>query len=140
MSTNITHKHNKHRRAPEGRRHWPVLTVDYQSIDEDAGYGDAHFMDIGQSTWNKEDYSAKLWRWAEKGKCWSPQGEELPLSRVLDLAILVVAAINDETSILGEYFQNENRSQGLKNYMKDNMHVLKPKLDGLKKILNTQAN
>ena len=135
MSTNITHKHNKHCRAPEGRRHWPVLTVDYHSIDEDAGYGDAHFMDIGQATWDKEDYSAKLWRWAEKGKCWSPQGEELPLSRVLDLAILVVAAVNEEKSMLGEYLQNEDREESLNQYIRDSIQTLGPKLDELRRLL-----
>ena len=116
------------------------MTVDYQSIDEDAGYGDAYFMDIGQSTWNKEDYSAKIWRWANKGKCWSRQGEELPLSRVLDLAILVIAAVNGETSMLGEYFQNEDQKESLNKHIGDNMQILKPKLDELKKILSTQRN
>lgn len=122
--------------APEGRTHWPVLSVDYKPIDEQAGYGDACFMDIGQSTWNKEEYSVKLWRWAAQGSRWSRLSEELPLSRVLDLAILVSAAVTGKTSMLQEFYQKEDQKEALQSFMTENMQVLGPKLDELRQVLS----
>ena len=123
------------RQAPMWRSHWPVLSVDYEQTDADAGYGDAIFMDIGQSTWDKKDLSAKLWRWADMGKRWSRQSEELPLSRVLDLAILVSAAATGKQSALQEFFQREEQKDNMQAFLTENMQVLGPKLDELRRIL-----
>ena len=60
MNKSTSSQGNTHRLAPV-RSHWPVLTVDYEDIDKKAGYGDAIFMDIGQSTWNKDDYTKPWW-------------------------------------------------------------------------------
>ena len=117
------------------RTHWPILSVDYQRTDDDAGYGDAHFMDIGQATWNKEDLSAKIWRWADKGGRWSRQSEELPLSRVLDLAILVSAAATGQRSVLQEFYQRPEHKDALQLFLTENMAVFNPKLDELRRIL-----
>jgi hypothetical protein len=49
---------------------------------------------LGLAQWNdrgKVDISAKVWRYT--GEKWSRQSEELPLHRVLDLAILVLRAL-----------------------------------------------
>ena len=123
------------RQAPMWRSHWPILSVDYEQTDADAGYGDAIFMDIGQSTWDKKDLSAKLWRWADMGKRWSRQSEELPLSRVLDLAILVSAAATGKQSALQEFFQREEQKDNMQAFLTENMQVLGPKLDELRRIL-----
>ena len=138
MNKNTSSQGSIRRPAPV-RSHWPVLTVDYEDIDKKAGYGDAIFMDIGQSTWNKDDYSAKLWRWAENGGRWSRQGEELPLSRVLDLAILVAAQVTGKSSSLHEFYQNETRKEDLENYITENMQFLGPKLDELRQLLGQNA-
>ena len=45
-------------------------------------------------------YSAKVWR--DTGEKWSRQSEELPLWRVLDLAILLTATIKGKESSLEE--------------------------------------
>ena len=123
-----------HRLAPM-KSHLPILTVDYEEIDADAGYGDARFMDVGQSTWNKEDFSAKLWRWASKGKRWSRQSEELPLSRVLDLAILVSAAAMGKLSALQEFYQREEMREEFQSFLIENMQVLAPKMEELRRVL-----
>ena len=123
-----------HRLAPM-KSHLPILTVDYEEIDADAGYGDARFMDVGQSTWNKEDFSAKLWRWAYKGKRWSRQSEELPLSRVLDLAILVSAAATGKSSALQEFYQREEMKEAFQSFLTENMQVLGPKMEELRRVL-----
>ena len=50
-------------------------------------------MSLGLAQWNdrgKVDISAKVWRYT--GEKWSRLSEELPLHRVLDLAILVCRA------------------------------------------------
>ena len=39
-------RRKKPRPAPI-RRHCPILSVDYEQTDVEAGYGDARFMDIG---------------------------------------------------------------------------------------------
>ena len=117
------------------RSHWPVLTVDYENVDGEAGYGDAVFMDIGQSSWNKEDFSAKLWRWAYNGERWSRQSEELPLSRVLDLAILVSAAITGKRSSLQEFDQVSDAKVALQSFLTENMQILGPKCEELRRIL-----
>ena len=106
---------NTPRPAPV-RKHCPILSVDYEQTDSESGYGDAHFMDIGQSTWNKDDLSAKLWRWAYAGERWSRQSEELPLSRVLDLAILVSAAATGKASALQEFYQSEEKKDVLQDF------------------------
>ena len=114
--------------------HWPIRTVDYEKIDENSGYGDAKFLDIGQSTWNKEDISAKVWRRTNKGK-WSRQSEELPLSRVLDLAILVASVATGRLSTLNEHCQNKTQDEFLQNYLLENTEMLNPKLKELGEIL-----
>ena len=81
--------------------HTPIIAVDYEKIDEEAGAGDAKFLSIGYSTWTKnkkdKDYSAKVFRKDDNDK-WSRQSEEMPLWRVLDIATLLVSVINDKKS------------------------------------------
>ena len=58
-----------------------------------AGGSDAQGLSLGLAQWNdrgRVDISAKVWRYT--GEKWSRQSEELPLHRVLDLAILICRA------------------------------------------------
>ena len=80
---------------PTTLKHKPVLVAeDYCRIDGRTAYGsDAQGLSLGLAQWNdrgKVDISAKVWRYT--GEKWSRQSEELPLHRVLDLAILVCRA------------------------------------------------
>ena len=80
---------------PTTLKHKPVLVAeDYGRIDGRTAYGsDAQGLSLGLAQWNdrgKVDISAKVWRYT--GEKWSRQSEELPLHRVLDLAILVCRA------------------------------------------------
>lgn len=120
------------RNAPK-RSHWPILTVDYEKRDCEAGCGDAYFMDLGQSTWNKEEISAKIWRRAQNR--WSRQSEELPLSRVLDLAILVAAAMMNKKSSLCEFVQDGTQKEQLDGFIEENMQLYAPKLEDLRRVL-----
>ncbi len=78
-------------KIPTHLKHKPVIIAEnYAHIDGRTAYHDAQGLSLGLAQWNdrgKVDISAKVWR--HTGGKWSRQSEELPLHRVLDLAILV---------------------------------------------------
>ncbi|MGI5971062.1 MAG: DUF6530 family protein [Oscillospiraceae bacterium] len=83
-------------KIPTALKHKPVFVVeDYTNIDgRKAGTGDARGMSLGLAQWNERgnvDISAKVWR--HTGGKWSRQSEELPLHRLIDLAIITVRSI-----------------------------------------------
>lgn len=82
-------------KIPTTLKHKPVIVADnYANVDGRYAYNtDAKGLSLGLAQWNdrgKVDISAKVWRYT--GEKWSRQSEELPLHRVLDLAILVCRA------------------------------------------------
>ena len=79
-------------KIPTNLKHKPVIvTENYENIDGRRAYEtDAKGLSLGLAQWNdrgRVDISAKVWRYT--GEKWSRQSEELPLTRVIDLAILV---------------------------------------------------
>lgn len=77
---------------PMTLKHKPVVVVEnYEQIDGRSAYdSDAKGLSLGLAQWNDRgsvEISAKVWR--HTGEKWSRQSEELPLHRVLDLAILI---------------------------------------------------
>lgn len=77
---------------PTSLKHKPVIvSEDYERIDGKLAYNsDAKGLSLGLAQWNdrgKVDISAKVWRFT--GEKWSRQSEELPLHRVIDLAIMI---------------------------------------------------
>jgi hypothetical protein len=79
-------------KIPTTLKHKPVIVSEnYENIDGKAAYkSDAKGLSLGLAQWNDRgnvDISAKVWRYT--GEKWSRQSEELPMHRVLDLAILV---------------------------------------------------
>jgi hypothetical protein len=76
---------------PATLRHKPVIVSEnYDKIDGRIDNSDAKGLSLGLAQWNdrgKVDISAKIWR--HTGEKWSRQSEEMPLHRVIDLAILV---------------------------------------------------
>ena len=81
-------------KIPTTLKHKPVIvSEDYDKIDGRIENSDAMGLSIGLAQWNdrgKVDVSAKIWRYT--GEKWSRQSEELPLHRVLDLAIFLCRA------------------------------------------------
>ena len=80
---------------PTNLRHKPVIVADnYESVDgRQAGRSEVKGLSLGLAQWNDRgnvEISAKVWR--RTGDRWSRQSEELPLHRVLDLALLVARA------------------------------------------------
>jgi len=79
-------------KIPTTLKHKPVIVSEnYENIDGRKAYNtDAKGLSLGLAQWNdrgKVDISAKVWR--HTGDKWSRQSEELPMHRVLDLAILI---------------------------------------------------
>ena len=99
-----------------------IVTEDYENIDGRKAYNtDAKGLSLGLAQWNdrgKLDISAKVWRYTgEKG---SRLSEELPMHRVLDLAILTCRSYL--------YFQNAYRYPKL--YDPDNPQIDRVGLQG----------
>ena len=84
-------------KIPTTLKHKPVIvSEDYANVDGRTAYrSDAQGLSVGLAQWNDRgriDISAKVWR--HTGEKWSRQSEELPLHRVLDLAILICRTLN----------------------------------------------
>lgn len=82
-------------KIPTNLKHKPVIVAeDYGNIDGRFAHdSDAQGLSLGLAQWNdrgKVDISAKVWR--HTGDKWSRQSEEIPLHRVLDLAIFICRA------------------------------------------------
>ncbi len=82
-------------KIPVDLKHKPVITSeDYNRVDgRYAVNSDTKGLSLGLAQWNergKVEISAKIWR--HTGEKWSRQSEEMPLHRVLDLAILICKA------------------------------------------------
>jgi hypothetical protein len=93
---------------PTTLKHKPVVVVEnYEHIDGRSAYdSDAKGLSLGLAQWNDRgsiEISAKVWR--HTGEKWSRQSEELPLHRVLDLAILIARS--------KEYFSEAYRFEKL---------------------------
>jgi len=82
-------------KIPTTLKHKPVIiSENYENVDGRNAYNsEAKGLSLGLAQWNdrgRVDISAKIWRYT--GEKWSRQSEEMPLHRVLDLAILVCRA------------------------------------------------
>ena len=133
------HINVKAMKIPRYLSHYPIVGVDYE--EKDAHAGDAKFLSLGLATWAKgyKDYSAKVFRLThegEDGEKWSRQSEELPLWRVLDLAILLVAQIqNVQSSLHEEMIGSEEEHEELKAFLRENYKEYMPRLMELKRLL-----
>jgi hypothetical protein len=82
-------------KIPTTLKHKPVVVSEnYDEVDGRQAYAsDTKGLSLGLAQWNdrgKLEISAKVWRHTDMK--WSRQSEELPLHRVLDLAILLCRA------------------------------------------------
>lgn len=79
-------------KVPTHLGHKPIIAVEnYEAKDGIyANNSDAKALSIGQAQYDKNEISGKVFR--KPKKRWSPQSEELPIHRIFDLSILVVAA------------------------------------------------
>ena len=122
---------------PTNLTHSPIVYSAYEERDKLGGAGDAKWISIGQATWDKECFSAKIFRQTDDGS-WSRQSEELPLWRVLDLAIFTVSAICGQ-SVEGLKTETakgmEDKKEDLRAEIRENPQVYEPRLNALEKLL-----
>ncbi|MEG3124592.1 DUF6530 family protein [Sphingomonas sp. GB1N7] len=84
---------------PDHIAHKPVYVVPYYGLDPlRPSNTDAQFITLGWSQWDGDELSAKVVR--HSGKRWSRQSEELPLPRVIDLAILTALAFGEDDGLV----------------------------------------
>lgn len=127
--------------VPEHLKHKPIIALnDYNTIDGmyAPDLGDAMALSIGQAQYDETEISAKVFRYT--GQNWSRQSEELPIHRVLDLAIFVVASMQSENATISVSGQAAtviapDRLQELLNYYAVNSNILQPRLDELRILL-----
>lgn len=102
---------------PTNLKHQPIIAVnDYDKVDgKYAGETDAKALTLGNAQWDRNDISAKVWRYEETK--WSRQSEELPLHRVIDLATLIVSVLKD------------GDQDGIMNYSEGNANKVSVKAD-----------
>lgn len=120
---------------PTWLKHKPIIAVD-EYPKKDAYSGDAQFLSIGKAQWDNEDYSAKVWRYSEDAEKWSRQSEELPIPRILDLAALVIAAIQGDKTWMNEQVINKEDYNSLCDYLKDNMSTYSERINTLARLIN----
>ena len=128
--------------SPKELSHKPIISVnDYDKID--AQYRkdtDVKALSIGNAQYDKNEISLKVWR--HTGEKWSRQSEELPLHRSLDLNILLLGALmTDITSgypktNLREEIDRQDNVENIKDYYKNHISFLKPRLEELREKLN----
>ncbi len=109
---------------PVTLKHKPVVVVeDYEDVDGRSAYeSDAKGLSLGLAQWNERgnvDISAKVWR--HTGEKWSRQSEEMPLHRVLDLAIFICRSM--------AYFREESYKMP-RLYDPDNPQIARVGLQG----------
>ena len=129
--------------------HHSIINVDYSERDDRAGAGDAKFLSIGKATWAKNyvDYSAKVFRLLnedQESERWARGSEELPLWRVLDLAILLVSQITGKKSGMNESLTDQSNAQeeleNLRSFIQENMNEYNPRLEELRYLLSEDTN
>lgn len=131
-------------KTPQHLSHRPIVTVDdYDSIEKANGIytnSDAKALSVGQPQYDDDVFSVKVFR--HTGAKWSRQGEDIPIHRALDLAILIIATMHKkqdtttQTSNLNEHIIAPDRFDELQNYYTDNKDILEPRLKEIKKLVS----
>ena len=131
-------------KSPKHLGHKPIVSVnDYDKVDGMyRNNTDAKALSIGYAQWDNNGLSMKVWR---KRKRWSPQSEELPLHRNLDLTILLLHVLFDEAPnpdsflVKAKTLFSEDQEGGIeeiKKYYQKNKSFLEPRLKELRELLN----
>lgn len=106
--------------SPNHLRHKPIIEIpDYESVDlkfyPQRVYTDAQAISIGFSQFNNAEITAKMWR--KPNNRWSRQSEELPLHRVLDMAIFIIENLKTNTILpLGTSISLDSKVAEIENH------------------------
>ena len=129
---------------PNNPNHKPIIVVrDYDQIDGMYKGCDAKTLSIGLAQYDDSDISLKVFR--HSATRWSPQSEELPIHRVLDLSILLLRTLAPEqdfllqtpisTRMVDLSSANQNKEDILRHCRNDRSNLI-PRIEELKYLLN----
>lgn len=127
------------KKAPTHLQHKPIISIsDYAKKDAQfQKETDACALSIGTAQYDDSEISLKVWR--HTGERWSPQSEELPIHRCIDLNILFLDALFysvDKKHFISDGKINEPYNvENIKKYYEENKLHLKPRLIELNKKL-----
>ena len=133
-------------KSPKHLGHKPLVSVnDYNQIDGfyRGSKTDAKALSIGHAQYDYDDISMKVWR--HTGDQWSPQSEELPIHRNLDLTILLLHVLFDDEvnpdsllvkskSLITE--DQDGGIQEIRDFYEANKAFLEPRLKEMRELLN----
>ncbi len=126
--------------APKHLRHKPIIEVsDYEQIDShfyNRNTSDAKALSIGKAQFDDTEITAKVWR--KPKKRWSPQSEELPLHRVIDLAIFIIENLKSSSQGIGESTSVLSQSElnKIEDFYKKNKSEFDTRIEELRKAIN----
>lgn len=134
----------KPKKIPTHLSHKPIVAVnDYERIDgKFKNDTDVVGLSVGLAQYDGVDISAKVWRYITDSERWSRQSEELPLHRVLDLAILTTASLimdthtNYSKSSLREEVIDDKQLRAISAYYQKNKKEIDARLKSLKNIID----
>lgn len=115
MSTPFTSGPRKRLMLPTHLAHKPILAIPYDAFDgKYANTTDASFISAGKSQWDADDngtkeMALKVLRYVFEQDKWSRQSEEMPPHRPIDLTILLVLGLMDNTTIPAGTFFNQDQ-------------------------------
>ena len=129
-----------HMKAPTNLKHKPLVSFDdYCHYDGPyADHTDAQALSIGYAQYQEGEISAKVWRRPDKK--WSRMSEEMPIHRVLDLAILYLSTLLEVNPPI-EYASKIDRHPGkngvaiIKKQYNENKEILNCRIRALKELL-----
>lgn len=139
-----TNKGKRKMKSPKHLGHKPIVSVnDYDKVDGMyRNNTDAKALSIGWAQYDADEISMKVWR---KRKRWSPQSEELPIHRNLDLTILLLQILTedkpnpDSFMVKAKSQISEDQPNGydiIKQYYQTHHNDLEPRLKELRDLLN----
>lgn len=127
-------------KAPRHLGHKPLVSVDhYDSMDgQYANNTDAKALSIGHAQYDYDEISMKVWR-RPKNR-WSPQSEELPIHRNMDLTILLLnVLLGEESNFAAQDWKisgDEREKEEIRKYYSEHITILKPRLKEIKELLS----
>jgi hypothetical protein len=125
-------------KTPINLSHKPIISVeDYELIDGkySKNRSDAKCLSIGYSTFDKKDFSVKVFR-NVNGK-WSRQSEELPIHRNLDLTILILSILKNENININGFNKKEINSNKIDELIQEfSDPIIFERINEIKRIIN----
>jgi hypothetical protein len=119
--------------------HKPVIACNYSEYTGDKN-NDAKYLSIGHAQYDQDSASVKFFRYT--GKKWSRQSEELPINRIGDMALMLLAAIKRiykpsiSSTILNEEEIKPEDINFLQSEIEINKERIKVSFGEIKRLLN----